>query len=147
MRKLSETDRRKVIPIYQQIADLTFNHCKSTCKVLGSCCSTEYCNLAMQGVWEEHGIKLIRLREHPYLPLMTRSGACSIPPFLRPLCALHSCDICSLGVFKGDEVLTRRYFRLRKRLDEIECKRYNKPYEYSYARTLRLYNRKKMALK
>jgi len=32
--------------LWDQMASLTYTHCKKTCKCLGSCCSKEYCEEA-----------------------------------------------------------------------------------------------------
>lgn len=103
---------------YEEIANLTLKHCHSTCRKLGACCEAAYCEAAIYHA-KERGIILPRT-ENQRLPLLTAENTCSAPPYLRPMCALHSCDISSLGFFKNDQGLTRKYFQLREIINELE---------------------------
>lgn len=104
---------------YQKLGDLTFDHCKRTCKNLGSCCSTEYCLLAISRA-EEFGVELKPADKN--IPLLI-DGKCIAPPYLRPLCTMHSCDISSVAEFKNEPQLTEQYFDLRSLIDELEYRR------------------------
>jgi len=103
------------IETFQAIADLTLEYCRKHCRNLGSCCEPAYCEMAKeyaaeQGVvLEETGREIFFLRE---------DGQCVVPPYLRPMCSLHQCDINGLGVFKHDFGLTEKYFGLREALEE-----------------------------
>lgn len=110
---------QKVIKLYQEIADLTFEHCSRTCRNLGSCCSAEYCVMAMQTAEQSFGLTLTP-GKHPTLPMIGEDGKCMAPPHTRQLCSLHSCDIAGMGFFKGDRKLTNKYFALRNEVGEVQ---------------------------
>ena len=103
----------KLIPLMQQMADLTLLECRR-CRVPLSCCSPEYCEMAIQYAKEEWGIKL-EPTGHERLPLMGPMG-CIAAPHLRPLCTLHTCRINGVGT-SGDLEWDRRYFKLREKID------------------------------
>lgn len=67
---------------------------------------------------ERYGIVLERT-SHPTLPFMGENG-CTVAPYLRPICSLHQCGICSMGSLKGDPKWTSEYFRLREAIDILE---------------------------
>lgn len=99
----------KMIKLWQQMADLTLEKCKKTCKVgVGSCCSGEYCDMAKE-LMEKAGEKL------PEMPFV-KDGKCVIPPHFRPLCSLHQCKINDLGFDPEDPKWTVKYFKLREKL-------------------------------
>ena len=107
----------KLIPLYQQMADLTAPECAQTCPNPHSCCDSMYCEMAME-IATDRGVVLGRT-DHPTLPLMGPSG-CTAPPHVRPLCTLHTCAISGLGVKPGDDEWTARYFELREKIEELE---------------------------
>lgn len=113
----------KTIMLYKRIADLTFGHCKETCRNLGSCCSPEYCYLTIEIARDEWGTELTRT-EHPTLPLLSLTGECTAPPHMRPFCSLHSCDIANIGHFRNDIPLTNKYFKLRRGIERLEYDRF-----------------------
>lgn len=106
---------------YAEIADLTLNHCKQTCPSLGSCCTSEYCEIAIsfaKDIWDVE----LPTTDHPTLPLLGPDGKCTAAPHLRPMCALHSCDIASIGFFRGDKSRTKKYFRIRASIHRGEVR-------------------------
>jgi hypothetical protein len=74
--------------------------------------------------------------EHPRLPFMgveiVSSGfpalskmeetGCTVPPHLRPLCTMHTCDINSCGFKPSDPRWTKEYFKLRVIIERLEAK-------------------------
>lgn len=115
---------QKLTELYQQMYELTEPEC-AKCRASRSCCSPEYCQLAMQRA-AEFGVTLTPTG-HDRLPLMGKAG-CIAPPHLRPLCTLHTCDMSGLG-FKRDDPLgewTDKYFELRNEIDEFEIQIYKK---------------------
>lgn len=105
--------------VYVEIADLTFSHCKRTCRNLGSCCSVEYCEFSIDYAKSHFNVDLVPTGN--LLPLMGTDGKCTAPPHLRPMCARHSCQISSLGIFKDEPSLTDKYFELTDLASELEA--------------------------
>ena len=100
------------------MADLTAPQCAGigpgSCKLPHSCCSPEYCEMAIERA-ATLGEVLEVQRHDPRLPLMG-PGGCVAAPHLRPLCTLHVCSINSLGFNPLDEEWTRKYSALRDKL-------------------------------
>jgi len=119
---MSEESDSKLVGSYERMADLTLAHCKTSCRSLGSCCSPEYCAMAIEIARDEWGMEL-KTTNHPTLPLLDATGRCTAPPHVRPLCTVHSCDISALGFFRSDVSLTRRYFVLRQQIETGELQR------------------------
>lgn len=109
---------QKLIDLYRQMYELTEPECRLVCRCPQSCCSPEYCEMAISYAKDRYGITL-PVTEHKKLPLMGPTG-CTAAPYLRPCCTLHTCDINSLGVKKGDPAWTKRYFKLRDEIEELE---------------------------
>lgn len=107
--------RNQLIDLFRQMAELTLPECKA-CRNPLSCCSPEYCELAMDQAMTNWRTKLTPTGFHATLPLMGPEG-CVAAPHLRPLCTLHTCEVNSMGCKRGDPKWTARYFELR---DEIE---------------------------
>lgn len=103
------------IELWQEMADMTLAKCRATCKILGSCCSEEYCSMA-KSIAAEHGVKL--LETGGKIPFLDSDGRCIVPPHLRPLCSLHQCKINGLGFDPKDPEWTEQYFNLRSKLNE-----------------------------
>lgn len=103
----------KLIPLMQQMADLTLPKCRG-CRCPLSCCSGEYCEMAIEYAKEEWGTELGRT-SHPTLPLMGPSG-CTAAPHLRPLCTLHTCEINGRGT-SGNQEWDEQYFTLREEIE------------------------------
>lgn len=102
---------RKIEELFSQICELTQPKCATACNAPQSCCSPEYCEMAIERA-KELGTKLV-ITEHPRLPLMGANG-CIAAPHFRPLCTLHICEI----VLMRDKTLAERYFDLRSRLNK-----------------------------
>jgi hypothetical protein len=109
----------KLIQLYKKMADMTLVECKSACKRPYSCCSPEYCEFTLNFA-EKRGVTL-QETGHPRLPLMGPEG-CVAPPHLRPMCAVHTCEIQSLGYKKSDPTgaWDRAYYDLRSQIEEME---------------------------
>jgi len=104
----------KLIKLFQEMYELTEPECRLTCRCPQSCCSPEYCEMAAEEAARE-GIYLER-HCHPTLPFMGLKG-CTVPPYLRPLCTLHTCDINGFGFKRNDPVWTNKYFTLREKIE------------------------------
>ena len=102
--------------IFNELAKLTYDRCKSTCKIMGSCCSNEYCRIAEEYAKSKR-VKLIPTGNG--IKYLNDKGICVVPPHLRPFCTLHHCEIGAVGHFKGNKRLTDRYFRLRESIKEL----------------------------
>ncbi len=120
-------DELKVL--FQQMADLTAPQCAGTavggCKFPHSCCSSEYCEMAIE-IAKEEGITLEIQTHDPKLPLMGPNG-CIAPPYVRPLCTLHVCSINGLGFNIKDPKWTVKYFKLRNKIENFRIKRKTSP--------------------
>jgi hypothetical protein len=106
----------KLIQLYQEMADLTEPKCRQ-CRVPQSCCSAEYCAMAIE-IATEHGVTL-QVTTHDRLPLMGPTG-CTAPPWTRPLCTFHVCSINNIGIDVKDPVFTKGYFKLREKIEKEE---------------------------
>ena len=92
---------------YQQIADLTAPRCLEQCHEPGACCTPRYCDLA-EARARELGI-IPPVQRHSVLKYMGEGG-CVVPPYLRPLCAVHVCDHHVIQ----DGAFARAYLKLRE---------------------------------
>jgi hypothetical protein len=101
------------------MADHTLPECKK-CPAPLSCCSPEYCHVAILIAKTDWGVEL-KTTNHPSLPLMGPDG-CVCPPHFRPMCTLHNCSINSLGVKLGPNgaAWTNKYFEIREQIDILE---------------------------
>ena len=99
----------------QEMADLTLPKCRK-CRAPLSCCDLMYCDMARERA-EEEGIKLNPVSDGP-LPFLGPDG-CVVPPRLRILCTVHVCSINDLGYDPEDPDWTRRYFRLREKINRL----------------------------
>ena len=116
------TDKEKLIELYRQMYELTEPECRCSCRLPHSCCSPEYCEMAMVVAQEYWGVDLEPLRtDHPTLPFMGKDG-CVVEPHLRPNCTVHTCDISAFG-FKmhpaPDPEWDEKYFKLRDEIEEL----------------------------
>ncbi len=109
--------REQLVGWYQEMADMTLPKCKQ-CRVPLSCCSPEYCHMAIQIAHEDWGVEL-KATGHERLPLMGENG-CVAPPHVRPLCTLHVCCINGLGFDPHDKPWTEKYFQLRAKITEAD---------------------------
>ena len=104
-----------IITLFQEMYELTHPEC-CKCRIPYSCCSPEYCEMAIEYAKEDWDIVLERTG-HPNLPLMGPNG-CVAAPHLRPLCTFHTCGINSLGT-SGNQEWDQKYFDLRERIDDL----------------------------
>ena len=102
--------------IFGELAKITYDKCKATCKCLGSCCSNEYCDIAADYAAEK-GVTLEPTGNK--IRFLNSGGICIVPPEIRLFCTVHQCEINGLGYFKNDEKLTEKYFRLRDSITEL----------------------------
>ncbi len=109
--------RKQLIVLYQEMADITLPKCKQ-CRAPLSCCSPEYCHMAIEYAAQEWGVEL-KETGHSELPLMGKNG-CVAAPHLRVLCTLHVCCINSLGCDVKDLPWTEKYFDLREKITEAD---------------------------
>jgi hypothetical protein len=110
-----------LVQLYQKMADLTEPEC-GKCRVPYSCCSLDYCAIALTNALED-GVQL-HTPGYRSIPLLSATG-CICPPQYRPLCTLHTCDINGYGFKPGDPKWTRTYFKLRIEIDREEEKKYD----------------------
>lgn len=101
--------------LFQEMADHTLLECKQ-CFRPYSCCSPEYCEMAIEYAKQEFNIDLQKTG-HDRLPLMGNNG-CIAEPYLRPLCTLHTCSINSIGFGKLGQQWTDKYFELREKIED-----------------------------
>lgn len=105
----------RLIKLFKTMSELTAPECAKTCNVPHSCCSSEYCDMAQDFINREGAD--VQIQDHPILKYMGPNG-CVVPPHLRPLCTLHTCEINSIGFKAGDEEFTEEYFRVRGLIEE-----------------------------
>lgn len=110
--------RNKLIALYQQMADLTQPECANNCRVPLSCCDPMYCEMAEQYAKEKYNIDL-ETTGHATLKFMGEKG-CTVAPYLRPSCTMHTCAVNSLGFKPDDKDWTRKYFALRYKIEGLE---------------------------
>lgn len=108
------SDSKQLPKLFARMAELTAPVCRSTCRAPHSCCSAEYCDMAIDTAKADYGVDLPRT-EHARLPLMGGNG-CTAAPHFRPLCTLHVCSINGIGS-SGDVGWDRTYFRLRAQIE------------------------------
>lgn len=108
----------EIVEAYAAIAEHTRPRC-AKCPTINPdrCCPFSYCEDARQFAADQ-GIALVDTG-HPRLPFMGESG-CIVPLHLRPICAVHECQIRSLGFDPHDLQWTDEYFRLRDRCAEVD---------------------------
>lgn len=115
----------ELIQLYAEMSALTAPECDSACRVPHSCCASEYCELAIQWAKEGYGIDLPRVNGEKangeVLPLMGANG-CTAAPHYRPICTVHTCAISGMGCKQGDPTWTKKYFKLRDKIDSLEFK-------------------------
>lgn len=115
---MAEADKRAaLIADYKALADLTAPLCGKDCNLPHSCCSPEYCQMAIDlaaRFWD----MTLTPTTHPRLPMMGPAG-CIAPPHVRPLCTRHLCSVNAFGV-DPDPAVTETYFDIIGRIDGLE---------------------------
>lgn len=114
--------RLRVIQLYKEIAVLTKPECENVCGPKHvrktRCCEALYCETAIEHARKKWSVELPRTN-HPELPLMGPDG-CTAEPHLRPICAVHTCEVNNLGCKVGDPAWTRKYMKLRNEITELD---------------------------
>jgi hypothetical protein len=108
--------------LYKEMYELTEPECSKSCRIPRSCCYPQACEMATDRA-AEFGVTLVPTGHR--ITYMGENG-CVVPPYLRPLCTLHTCDISGLG-FKRDDPdgsWTAHYFNLREQIDQLEAELY-----------------------
>lgn len=112
------TDPRTVlIQKFAEIAALTKPKCAGTggigsCNPVQSCCGDIYCEEAVYHAKKYWNTDLPRTG-HPTLPMMSATG-CTVPPHMRPACAIHVCE----AAYAYDLKFREKYFTLREEINE-----------------------------
>ena len=109
---------KSTIQLWQEMADMTNAKCQSTCKQMGQCCSSLYCEFAADTMTKA-GYKFEELKPGK---TFSHTGKCTVPPHFRILCSLQQCKISGLGFDPDDKEWTEKYFKLRDKLALLEMK-------------------------
>jgi hypothetical protein len=118
--------KEKLVLAYQAMYEHTKEECAYRCKFVHSCCSLEYCDMAIEIAKEDWGT-VLEPTEHfkkglTKLPMMGQTG-CTAAPHFRPLCTLHTCAMYAAG-FTNDRSWDKIYFQIRKKIDKLELDRF-----------------------
>ena len=111
------TDR---LSAYKAVCEKMHRHTAENCAqnphCRYQCCSPAQCEWVVKFAKEHFGIDL----EIKGDGTLCGFKGCTVKPHLRPICTVHDCDIASDG-FSKDKEWTRKYFKLRARMDtELE---------------------------
>lgn len=104
---------KRMEELWKEMAEMTLEKCRRICHNLGSCCEAAYCEIAEE---QAKVVGVVLQRTGNKVPFLDAEGKCVVPPHLRQLCSLHQCKINGLGF---DPKWTKRYFKLRAKLDEM----------------------------
>jgi hypothetical protein len=112
----------KATKLFQQMYDLTKAKCCGCTKRLRpfnnvGCCNVMYCEMA-DAYSGEHEPVPVDERVQTDIKYL-RADGCILAPHLRPICTVHNCQINSLGFVPGDPGWTKRYFKLREKIDAV----------------------------
>lgn len=114
----------KLVILYQQMADMTAPECATVCRVPHSCCDEFACQMTKMFAKEEYGIDLPEQPKKPGDPFKNAfylgPDGCTVAPHLRPHCTMHTCAINGLGFKHGDAEWTKRYFKLRTKIERMQ---------------------------
>lgn len=111
--------RARLVALYAELAALTEPECSGQCERPRTCCEERYCLIAIEFARQNWDVEL-QPTWHPVLPLMGDDG-CTAAPHLRPVCSAHTCEVCTYGRKRGDEVWTRRYDELMRTIADVEA--------------------------
>lgn len=106
--------------LYQRMADLTAPECANVCAVPHSCCDELACQITKSHAKEEYGIDLPEYPPNQKGTLYLGPNGCTVEPYLRPHCTLHTCQINGLGFKPNDTKWTKEYFKLRRKIELAE---------------------------
>lgn len=114
----------QLVILYQEMADMTAPECANTCRVPHSCCDEFACQMTKQIALEEYGITLPEQPKKPGDPFKNAfylgPDGCTVAPYLRPHCTMHTCAINGVGFKRGDPKWTKAYFKLRMTIERLE---------------------------
>lgn len=120
--------KEKLVVTYSKMSEHTKDICAHKCRVPHSCCSPEYCDMAISIAKEDWGVQLKATPQYEEgrtkFPLMGLEG-CVASPHFRPLCTFHNCAINGVG-FTQDKKWDKAYFKLRSQIDKLEWEKRNK---------------------
>ena len=103
---------KRLISLWEKVAELTKTKC-TNCRAY--CCDTFYCEQVIAETKSRHGIDLERTKNVVY-PLLNEYGACTAAPYLRPICAIHTCE----KFLMKDATYCEEYMKLRYAITELE---------------------------
>ena len=111
----------KLQELYEEVAALTWSHCEHACQLEPryDCCHILFCSLVRATSLRRGGL-ILESTGHPTLLFMGPQG-CVVPPYLRPLCAKHTCVNNTLRAHPdpGPE-WKKRYKELIDEIDRLE---------------------------
>jgi hypothetical protein len=112
----------ELVKLFAEMAAMTKAKCKDMagCKGRGHCCGQMFCEDAREFA-KKHGVELKdvpKAEQQNNLPFCGPKG-CVVPPHFRVLCSLHQCKIASIGYDAKDPKWTKKYFKLRARLEAL----------------------------
>lgn len=107
---------QKLKDLYQKMAELTKTVCLSECLGgrVGSCCSPEYCQMAIDFA-KENEMELTETKD---------DKGCLVHPWLRPMCTLHICE----RLLMRDRDFSNKYYELRDEINTQEEKLFTEQY-------------------
>lgn len=112
----------RLIDAYQAMSDFTRPHC-GQCRVPHGCCEASSCLIASMHIKETfkydtglpRGLQV--QGKHTFLEKDEKGNvSCALPPFLRPSCTAHHCD---LSVGYSDKFDMETYFNLRDTISDL----------------------------
>lgn len=123
----------ELIAVYQEMADHTNPECGKCRPKPYGCCSPHYCDITRLHAKAHWNMDLEETEDYKsgatLLPFMDLKKGCQAPPHTRPSCTLHTCSVSNLGFKIGDRPWTKRYFKLREKIKELELRKYEEQME------------------
>jgi hypothetical protein len=107
--------------LWEEMAQLTHEKCIQKCHNIGACCNAITCGFVI-----DYAVSLgivLAPTKNKNVPLLDENNRCIAPPHLRPLCSIHQCDISSVGTCVEDPSWTKKYFKIREKLDDFASSR------------------------
>lgn len=108
----------ELIPLYQQMSELTAPICANKCRNRFTCCDKVHCEAAAKHAKDKYGVELER-GDHPSLPFMGQDG-CTVAPHLRPRCTMHTCMVAQIGFEPYASEWNEKYLTLRAQIETLE---------------------------
>lgn len=105
-----KTPPEAYVAAFANLAALTAPKCAG-CRAAFQCCSAAHCEAARDFALDTFGIRLEE-GEGP-LPFLGVNG-CTVPPHLRPICAVHVCES-----HLADEAFAAVYFEAREAAEDL----------------------------